>query len=113
MFMTKNLLRRPVSSLNIEMFTTVLQALHCMCFLIFFFKFNCKLDSVFILFAEGSSNIEANFNKRYVRQKLEHGRSRIWGDVQQKVRVYLLSTDLSYFKYDEFIQVLDIVNRYI
>ena len=50
-------------------------------------------------------------NQRYIQQKLEHGLSRIWSDIQQKVKVYLLSTDLSCFKYDEFIQVLDIVNR--
>lgn len=55
--------------------------------------------------------MEANLNRRYIRQKLEHGLGRIWGDVQQKVKVYILATDLSYFKYDEFIQVLDITNR--
>lgn len=56
--------------------------------------------------------MEASLNRRYIKQKLEHGLGRIWGDVQHKVKVYLLSTDMSYFKYDEFIQVLDIVNRY-
>ena len=47
----------------------------------------------------------------YIQQKLSHGLGRIWADVQQKVKVYLLSIDLCHFKYDEFIQVLDIVNR--
>ncbi len=32
-------------------------------------------------------------------------------DVQQKVRPYLLGTDMSGFKYDDFIRVLDIVNK--
>jgi hypothetical protein len=54
---------------------------------------------------------EANLNQSYIQQKLESGLSRIWIDVQQKVKIYLLSTDLSSFKYDQFIQVLDIVNR--
>ena len=55
--------------------------------------------------------MEETLNRRYIQQKLEHGLMRIWGDVQQKVKVYLLSTDLAYFKYDEFIKVLDIINR--
>jgi hypothetical protein len=33
-------------------------------------------------------------------------------DVQQKVRRYLIGIDMSGFKYDDFIRVLDIVNRY-
>jgi hypothetical protein len=52
-------------------------------------------------------------NQTYIHQKLENGLSRIWLDVQQKVKTYLLSTDLSSFKYDSFIQVLDVVNRLI
>jgi len=47
----------------------------------------------------------------YIHKKLEHGLGRIWTDVQQKVKVFVSSTDLSSFKYDDFIQVLDIVNR--
>jgi len=48
----------------------------------------------------------------YIQQKLENGLLKIWLDIQQKVKTYLLSTDLSSFKYDSFIQVLDIVNRW-
>ena len=55
--------------------------------------------------------MESSVNRQYIRQKLQHGLTRVWSDVQQKVKVYMLSTDLSNFKYDEFIQVLDIVNR--
>lgn len=56
--------------------------------------------------------LEANFNRRYVEQKLEHGLLRIWQDVQQKVKAFILASDLSTFKFDEFIKVLDIINRY-
>ena len=35
----------------------------------------------------------------------------VFKDIQQKVRTYVLSTDLAYFKYDDFIFVLDIINR--
>lgn len=77
----------------------------------------------------------------YVKKKLEHGLSRIWQvshtlaflfstysvlsisslitptcfhgqDVQLKVKAYLLGTDMSNFKYDDFIVVLDVISRY-
>lgn len=60
-----------------------------------------------------SSNVENTFNRRYVKQKLQHGMGRIWQDVQQKVKTFILGTDLSFFKFEEFIQVLDLVNRLI
>ncbi|XP_023562302.1 syndetin [Octodon degus] len=54
---------------------------------------------------------ETNFDRGYVKKKLEHGLTRIWQDVQLKVKTYLLGTDLSIFKYDDFIFVLDIISR--
>ncbi|XP_073190043.1 syndetin isoform X3 [Lepidochelys kempii] len=54
---------------------------------------------------------ETNFDHSYVQKKLEHGLSRIWQDVQLKVKTYLLGTDMSNFKYDDFIFVLDIISR--
>ncbi|XP_054847472.1 syndetin isoform X2 [Eublepharis macularius] len=54
---------------------------------------------------------ETNFDRSYVKKKLEHGLSRIWQDVQLKVKTYLLGTDMSNFKYDDFIFVLDIISR--
>ncbi|KAL3842010.1 hypothetical protein ACJMK2_020083 [Sinanodonta woodiana] len=60
-----------------------------------------------------SRNVELSFDKRYIKQKLENGLIRIWQDVQQKVRTYILGIDLSEFKLDEFIQFLDLVNRMI
>ncbi|XP_038044483.1 syndetin-like [Patiria miniata] len=59
------------------------------------------------------TDMEASFNRRYIKTKLEHGLTRIWQDVQQKVKIFLLGTDLSNFKYDDFIHVLDLVNRLI
>lgn len=56
---------------------------------------------------------QADFTKHYIKQKLEHGLSRIWQDVQSKVKIYVLGTDLSGFKLEEFIRVLDLVNRMI
>ncbi|XP_040208270.1 syndetin isoform X1 [Rana temporaria] len=58
-----------------------------------------------------SANEENNFDRSYVKKKLEHGLTRIWQDVQLKVKTYLLGTDMSNFKYDDFIVVLDIISR--
>ncbi|XP_058972812.1 syndetin [Pocillopora verrucosa] len=56
---------------------------------------------------------EATYNKNYIQQKLEHGLNRIWKEVQERIKSHLLAHDLSYFKYDDFIYVLDLVNRLI
>jgi len=73
---------------------------------------NCSAD-VLCLEAESSDNTlsDTSVRQSYIQQKLENGLLKIWLDIQQKVKTYLLSTDLSSFKYDSFIQVLDIVNR--
>lgn len=74
-----------------------------------------KHDSEETAAASEGSNVmsteETNFDRGYVKKKLEHGLTRIWQDVQLKVKTYLLGTDLSIFKYDDFIFVLDIVSR--
>ncbi|TRZ01836.1 hypothetical protein DNTS_004278 [Danionella cerebrum] len=54
---------------------------------------------------------ESTVGRSYVKKKLEHGLSRIWQDVQLKVKAYLLGTDMSNFKYDDFIVVLDVISR--
>lgn len=58
-----------------------------------------------------TSSIECSFNLNYIRQKLEHGLLRIWQDVQQKVKGYLLASDISPFKFDEFIHILALIQR--
>ncbi|XP_041367289.1 syndetin-like [Gigantopelta aegis] len=62
---------------------------------------------------EPGSQVEFTFNRRYVMKKLEYGRLRIWQDVQQKVKTFVLGTDISGFKLEEFISVLDLINRMI
>lgn len=49
----------------------------------------------------------------YIKSKLDQGVERIWQDVQQKIKTFVLSANFGYFKYDEFIRVLDIINRLI
>uniref|UniRef100_A0A8B9JWL7 VPS50 subunit of EARP/GARPII complex n=1 Tax=Astyanax mexicanus TaxID=7994 RepID=A0A8B9JWL7_ASTMX len=54
---------------------------------------------------------DSTVGRSYVKKKLEHGLTRIWQDVQLKVKAYLLGTDMSNFKYDDFIVVLDVISR--
>ncbi|XP_046752243.1 syndetin isoform X1 [Diprion similis] len=58
-------------------------------------------------------DLEATFNKQYVKQKLENGISRMWHDVETKISTYLLGADLAYFKFEQFVQILGIVHRLI
>ncbi|KJE94282.1 hypothetical protein CAOG_008840 [Capsaspora owczarzaki ATCC 30864] len=48
-----------------------------------------------------------------LKKKLEHGRRSMWEDIQRKLSLFVLAKDLSSFKFESFIQVLDIVNRLI
>uniref|UniRef100_A0A665UD73 VPS50 EARP/GARPII complex subunit n=1 Tax=Echeneis naucrates TaxID=173247 RepID=A0A665UD73_ECHNA len=58
-----------------------------------------------------TSSDELVVDRGYVKKKLEHGLTRIWQDVQLKVKAYILGTDMSNFKYDDFIVVLDVISR--
>ncbi|XP_040044441.1 syndetin isoform X2 [Gasterosteus aculeatus] len=64
--------------------------------------------------ADGAAAAESDdsvVDRSYVKKKLEHGLTRIWQDVQLKVKAYILGTDMSNFKYDDFIVVLDVISR--
>ncbi|XP_067934677.1 syndetin-like [Watersipora subatra] len=54
-----------------------------------------------------------DFDRKYVAQKLEHGRGRLWQEIQLKIKTFLLAIDLSNFKFNEFTQVLNLVNRLV
>ena len=62
--------------------------------------------------ADGGSEKEQKLSNE-LEQKLLHGRSRLWQDVQNKVRTFLLSSDLWHFHIDEFLRVLDTVDRLV
>ncbi|XP_056255113.1 syndetin isoform X5 [Seriola aureovittata] len=61
--------------------------------------------------AAAAESDELVVDRSYVKKKLEHGLTRIWQDVQLKVKAYILGTDMSNFKYDDFIVVLDVISR--
>ncbi|KAG7197018.1 hypothetical protein KM043_017553 [Ampulex compressa] len=56
-------------------------------------------------------DLEATFSKQYVKQKLENSMIRIWHDVEIKISIYLMNADLTYIKFEQFVQVLGTVNR--
>lgn len=51
------------------------------------------------------------YNKQYVQQKLETGIVKIWHDVEMKISTYLMSTNVTYFKFEQFVRILSIINR--
>ncbi|KAK8386041.1 hypothetical protein O3P69_010636 [Scylla paramamosain] len=66
--------------------------------------------------AAASSNNGSNegvVSEQYIKQKLEHGLYRIWQDVQAKVRTFTLASDLAHFKFDDFLRILDVMNKLI
>lgn len=58
---------------------------------------------------EAEAEIEQNY---YVQQKFKTGYSRIWNDIQSKLSIFLSTSQTLYtLKYEQFIQVLSIVQR--
>lgn len=70
-----------------------------------------KWHKTFDVVDNTTENIEDNFNRQYVHEKLDHNLEKIWQDVQNKVSSLLLNSDLSMYKFDQFVQVLGIVHR--
>lgn len=58
-------------------------------------------------------DFEEGFSKQYVKQKLGNGLVRIWHDVQARISAYLLGSDLALYKFEEFLQILRIVHRFV
>ncbi|XP_076670628.1 vacuolar protein sorting 50 [Andrena cerasifolii] len=56
-------------------------------------------------------DLEETFNKQYVKHKLGNSMIRIWHDVEMKISIFLMNADLTYIKFEQFVQVLGIVNR--
>nr|XP_045603375.1 syndetin-like [Procambarus clarkii] len=63
--------------------------------------------------SEAEADAEVATSRKYAKQKLEHGLYRIWQDVQAKVRTFILASDLSHFKFDDFLRILDVINKLI
>lgn len=63
---------------------------------------------------QASSSSEASedlLNDEYIHEKLKKGQMRIWSDMQAKICIFISTTRLSHLKYENFIQILSIVQR--
>lgn len=63
--------------------------------------------------SNSESDLEDDFNKQYIKKKLEGGLGRVWHDVQSKVSAYLMNSDLAWYKFEQFVQVLGVVHRLV
>jgi hypothetical protein len=50
-------------------------------------------------------------SQEFLLQKLESGSSRLWHEIQQKMKIFILDNNMSHFKFEAFIQVLKVINR--
>ncbi|XP_015437348.1 PREDICTED: syndetin [Dufourea novaeangliae] len=64
-----------------------------------------------IKFDPATKDLEETFSKEYVKRKLGNSMIRIWHDVEMKISIFLMNADLTYIKFEQFVQVLGIVNR--
>ncbi|XP_074039810.1 vacuolar protein sorting 50 isoform X1 [Leptinotarsa decemlineata] len=60
-----------------------------------------------------TGNDNFNIENTMSKQKLEHNLVKIWDDVQRKVSSLLLNADLASYKFDQFVQILRVVQRLI
>ncbi|CAF4059434.1 unnamed protein product [Rotaria magnacalcarata] len=50
-------------------------------------------------------------SQEFLIQKLEGGSSRLWHEIQQKMKTFILENNMTTFKFEAFIQVLKVINR--
>ncbi len=50
-------------------------------------------------------------SQEFLLQKLESGSSRLWHEVQQKMKTFIIENNMSHFKFEAFIQVLKVIHR--
>lgn len=60
---------------------------------------------------DGVPELKSTVDDEVIREKLLKGQIRIWNDIQSKICIYLSSSKLFHLKFEQFIQVLLIVQR--
>ncbi|XP_008543882.1 syndetin [Microplitis demolitor] len=55
--------------------------------------------------------LKNDLGKQYVQHKLETGIIKIWMDIEIKISTFLVSTDITCFKFEQFVRILGIINR--
>ena len=59
-----------------------------------------------------SDDIEEYVNQEYISKKFEIGPTRLWGDIITKISNLVFNSNMTKFKFDDFLQVLSILNKY-
>jgi len=58
-------------------------------------------------------DIEEYVNQEYISKKFEIGPTRLWGDIINKISNLVFNSNMTKFKFDDFLQVLSILNKYL
>jgi hypothetical protein len=61
------------------------------------------------LAANGSDTPEPS--QDFLLQRLDSGSTRVWHEIQQKMKTFLVESILTHFKFDAFLQILKMINR--
>ena len=60
---------------------------------------------------ENTENEETALMRQDIQKKLEIGSTRIWQDVQTKVGLLVVGSDVSELTIDQFLKLLDVIHR--
>ncbi|XP_050424950.1 syndetin isoform X2 [Adelges cooleyi] len=58
-------------------------------------------------------DIEEYVNQEYINKKFEVGPTRLWGDMITKISNLVFNSNMTHFKFDDFLQVLSILKKHI
>lgn len=71
----------------------------------------CSWHKNFNVDSSTTAEIDSIDRTDYIQEKLFKGKSRLWNDIQSKIYTFLSTQKLYSLKYEQFIQVLSIVQR--
>ena len=60
---------------------------------------------------DNAENEETKLMRQDIQKKLEIGSTRIWQDVQTKVGLLVVGSDVSELTIDQFLKLLDVIHR--
>ena len=60
---------------------------------------------------ESEESKESRLMRQDIQKKLETGSTRIWQDVQTKVGLLVVGSDVSDLTIDQFLKLLDVIHR--
>ena len=60
---------------------------------------------------ESEESKESKLMRQDIQKKLETGSTRIWQDVQTKVGLLVVGSDVSDLTIDQFLKLLDVIHR--